>query len=75
MLHVFIVVLIVGILLALGFGLLGLVRGGSKGSDEMFRSLVIRVAVSLFLFAALMLAVYMGWIEPNVVVMDAPISK
>jgi len=45
---VIIIVIIVGILLALGSGLLGLLRGGSAGSDKMFRSLVIRVALSLF---------------------------
>ncbi|MBT3276480.1 DUF2909 family protein [Candidatus Thioglobus sp.] len=72
---VIIIVIIVGILLALGSGLLGLLRGGSAGSDKMFRSLVIRVALSLFLFGVLMLSGYMGWIEPNVVVMDATIAK
>lgn len=71
---VIIIVIIVGILLALGSGLLGLMRGGSDGSDKMFRSLVVRVALSLFLFGVLMLSGYMGWIEPNVVVMDASIA-
>ena len=72
---VIIIVIIVGILLALGSGLLGLLRGGSDGSDKMFRSLVVRVALSLFLFGVLMLSGYMGWIEPNVVIMDASIAK
>ena len=72
---VIIIVIIVGILLALGSGLLGLMRGGSDGSDKMFRSLVVRVALSLFLFGVLMLSGYMGWIEPNVVIMDASIAK
>jgi len=35
----------------------------------------VRVALSVFLFAVLMLSAYMGWIEPNVVVMDATIAK
>ncbi|MDG2394971.1 DUF2909 family protein [Candidatus Thioglobus sp.] len=73
--NVIIIVIIVGILLALGSGLLGLMRGGSDGSDKMFRSLVVRVALSLFLFGILMLSGYMGWIEPNVVIMDASIAK
>lgn len=72
---VIIIVIIVGILLALGSGLLGLMRGGSDGSDKMFRSLVVRVALSLFLFGVLMLSGFMGWIEPNVVIMDASIAK
>jgi len=72
---VIIIVIIVGILLALGSGLLGLMRGGSDGSDKMFQSLVVRVALSLFLFGVLMLSGYMGWIEPNVVIMDASIAK
>jgi hypothetical protein len=72
---VIIIIIIIGILLALGSGLLGLMRGGSAGSDKMFRSLVVRVALSVFLFAVLMLSAYMGWIEPNVVVMDATIAK
>jgi hypothetical protein len=41
----------------------------------MFRSLVVRVALSLFLFGLLMLSGYMGWIEPNVVIMDGTIDK
>jgi hypothetical protein len=73
--NVVIIVIIVAILLALGSGLLGLMRGGSDGSDKMFRSLVVRVALSLFLFGVLMLSGYMGWIEPNVVIMDASIAK
>lgn len=72
---VIIIVIIVGILLALGSGLLGLMRGGSEGSEKMFRSLVVRVALSLFLFGILMLSGYMGWIEPNAVIMDATIAK
>jgi len=70
-----IIVIIVAILLALGSGLIGLTRGGSTGSDKMFRSLVVRVALSLFLFGLLMLSGYMGWIEPNVVIMDGTIDK
>jgi hypothetical protein len=73
--NIIIIVIIVGILIALGSGLIGLMRGGSEGSDKMFRSLVVRVALSVFLFGVLMLSGYMGWIDPNVVVMDATIAK
>jgi hypothetical protein len=72
---IIIITVIVGILFALGSGLIGLMRGGSEGSDKMFRSLVVRVALSLILFGVLMLSGYMGWIDPNVVVMDATIAQ
>ncbi len=64
-----IIIIIVAILIALGSGLLGMLRGGSSGSDKMFKSLVIRVALSLFLFVLVMFAAFMGWIEPNATMM------
>ncbi|QKQ24615.1 twin transmembrane helix small protein [Candidatus Ruthia endofausta] len=72
MTQVIIIVIIVAILIALGSGLLGMLRGGSAGSDKMFKSLVIRVVLSLFLFILVMFAAFMGWIEPNMVMMDVP---
>ncbi|BBB23738.1 conserved hypothetical protein [Isorropodon fossajaponicum endosymbiont JTNG4] len=72
MTQIIIIVIIVAILIALGSGLLGMLRAGSAGSDKMFKSLVIRVVLSLFLFILVMFAAFMGWIEPNVVMMDAP---
>jgi multidrug efflux pump subunit AcrB len=75
MTHIIIITIIIAILIALGSGLLGILRGGSAGSDKMFKSLVIRVALSLFLFILVMFAAFMGWIEPNKVMMDVPTLK
>jgi type II secretory pathway pseudopilin PulG len=33
-----IVIVIIAILVALGFGLIGMVKGGRQGSDKMFKS-------------------------------------
>jgi len=62
-------------LVALGFGLIGMVKGGKQGSDKMFKSLVIRVSLSVLLFVLVMFAGYMGWITPNAVMVDAPIVQ
>ncbi|MBT3195166.1 MAG: twin transmembrane helix small protein [Candidatus Ruthia sp.] len=70
-----VVVIIIAILVALGFGLIGMVKGGKQGSDKMFKSLVIRVSLSVLLFVLVMFAGYMGWITPNAVMVDAPIVQ
>ena len=72
MTEVVIVLIIIAILVALGFGLIGMVKGGKKGSDKMFKSLVTRVSLSVFLFLLVLFAGYMGWIKPNIMMMDAP---
>ncbi len=66
------VIIIIAILIALGVGLIGMVRGGKAGSDKMFKSLVVRVSLSVLLFVLVMFAGYMGWITPNAVLVDAP---
>ncbi|MBT6328104.1 MAG: DUF2909 family protein, partial [Candidatus Thioglobus sp.] len=45
------------------------------GSDKMFKSLVTRVSLSVLLFLLVLFAGYMGWIEPNVVMVDAPVAQ
>ena len=62
--------LLVGVTLAaiiasLGFGLFHLSRGGGDDSRKMARALTIRIALSLVLFALLMLAWYLGLISPH----------
>lgn len=69
------VIIIIAILIALGVGLIGMVRGGKAGSDKMFKSLVVRVSLSVLLFALIMFAGYMGWITPNAILVDAPITQ
>jgi len=75
MTEVFAVIIIVAILVALGFGLVGMVKGGKAGSDRMFKSLVTRVSLSVLLFVLVMFAGYMGWITPNAVMVDAPVVQ
>jgi hypothetical protein len=75
MTEVVIVIIIIAILVALGFGLIGMVKGGKQGSDKMFKSLVTRVTLSVFLFLLVMFAGYMGWIKPNVNMVDAPVTQ
>lgn len=75
MTNVVAVIIIIAILIALGVGLIGMVRGGKSGSDKMFKSLVTRVSLSVLLFVLVMFAGYMGWITPNAVMVDAPIVK
>ncbi|HUE48396.1 MAG TPA: DUF2909 domain-containing protein [Steroidobacteraceae bacterium] len=54
-----------GIVASLGFGLFHLSRGGADDSRKLARALTIRIAVSLVLFALLMLAWYLGLISPH----------
>lgn len=54
-----------GIVLSLGSALVHLVRG--KGdSQKMARALMIRVGLSILLFVLLLVAWWLGWIEPHV---------
>ena len=62
---IIIIVILVVILFSLGSALVGMLRGGGKGSDKMFKSLRTRISLSVFLFVFLMFASFMGWIEPN----------
>jgi len=60
-----VIAIIVIILFSLGSAVIGMVKGGKEGSDKMFKSLRIRIGLSVFLFALLMFSGFMGWIEPN----------
>jgi hypothetical protein len=60
-----VIAIIVVILFSLGSALIGMVKGGKEGSDKMFKSLRLRISLSVFLFVLLMFSGYMGWIEPN----------
>jgi hypothetical protein len=55
---------LLAIVLSLGSALLHLVRG--KGdSKKMARALTIRVGLSILLFVVLLLAWWLGWIQPH----------
>jgi len=75
MTEVLIVIVIIAILIALGFGLMGMLKGGKEGSDKMFKSLVMRVALSVILFIFVMFSGAMGWIKPNSMMIDAPVTQ
>jgi hypothetical protein len=53
------------VLVSLGLGLYHLSRGTPQDSDKLLRALTVRIAVSLLLFALLMLAWYFGLIAPH----------
>lgn len=61
-----VLVFIVAILAALGSAMFALIRHRGA-SDRVVRSLTIRVALSIGLFLLLMLAYWMGWIQPHAV--------
>jgi len=56
---------LLGILISLGLGLYHLSRGTPQDSARLARALTVRIAVSLLLFALLMLAWYFGLIRPH----------
>ena len=62
---IIVIAIIIVILFSLGSALVGMLRGGKRGSDKMFKSLRVRISLSVFLFVFLMFASFMGWIEPN----------
>lgn len=64
----------VGILGALASAGVFMMRDGREGkpkSGNMMRALATRVAISVLLFAFIMLAWWMGWIEPK----GLPVSR
>lgn len=60
-----ILVALAAIVVSLGMGLFHLSRGAQDDSRKMARALTIRIALSLLLFALLMLAWYFGLIAPH----------
>jgi hypothetical protein len=60
-----VLVCLLGVLGSLGVGLYHLSRGTPKDSERLLRALTVRIAVSLLLFALLMLAWYFGLITPH----------
>jgi hypothetical protein len=60
------------LIVSLGVGLLSLARGGAGDSRRLARALGIRIAVSLVVFALLMLAWYLGLISPHTLASPAP---
>jgi hypothetical protein len=62
-----IVAALIAIVASLGSALFHLSRGGQSDSAKMARALTLRIALSIGLFALLMLAWYVGLIAPHAV--------
>jgi len=60
-----VVACLVTVIVSLGLGLYHLSRGTPQDSDKLLRALTVRIAVSLVLFALLMLAWHFGLISPH----------
>ncbi len=56
---------ILGALASAGVFMLREGRDGKPKSGQMMRALALRVAISVALFAFVMLSWYMGWIQPK----------
>jgi hypothetical protein len=56
---------LLGVVVSLGLGLYHLSRGTAEDSARLLRALTVRIAVSLLLFALLMLAWHFGLITPH----------
>ncbi|WP_223787281.1 twin transmembrane helix small protein [Marinicella meishanensis] len=59
-----IIVILLFILFSLGSAMFYLVKGKGQ-SQNTVRFLTVRVALSVLLFLFIILAAYMGWIEPH----------
>ena len=63
--NLFVIAILALIFVFLGSAVIGLLRGCKAGSDRMFKALRMRIILSVLLFAFLLLAGFLGWIEPN----------
>ncbi|MDC3315231.1 DUF2909 domain-containing protein [Candidatus Thioglobus sp.] len=63
--NLFVIAILGLIFVFLGSAVIGLLRGGKAGSDRMFKALRMRIILSVLLFAFLLFAGSVGWIEPN----------
>jgi hypothetical protein len=61
-----IVVLLAGIIASLGHALSSMSSGGQR-SQRMAQALTVRVALSVTLFALLLVGYHFGWIQPHAV--------
>jgi Protein of unknown function (DUF2909) len=60
-----VVVCLLAVVVSLGLGLYHLSRGTPEDSARLLRALTVRIALSLLLFALLMLAWHFGLIAPH----------
>lgn len=62
---ILVLVTLAAIIASLGSGLFHLSRGGADDSRKMARALTVRIALSIALFALLLIAWYFGLISPH----------
>ncbi|MEM7083404.1 MAG: twin transmembrane helix small protein [Pseudomonadota bacterium] len=65
MLKLFFIFVLLVILYTLGSALFHMARGKNDDPKRMVRALTWRIGLSVALFAMVVLAAYMGWIEPH----------
>ena len=61
---VFVIAALIGIVISLGRAMFSMTSGPTE-SKAMVHALTVRVALSLALFAFLMIGWYLGYIQPN----------
>jgi hypothetical protein len=71
LIRIVVLVVFLGILVSLGSALYQLTRANND-SRKMVRALTVRIGLSIVLFALLMLAWYLGLIEPHGIEMSRP---
>lgn len=64
---ILVLILLLAIIASLGSGLFFLSKD-SQGSPRVLKALTIRVALSLTLVAILVIAYFLGWLQPSTVV-------
>lgn len=70
-----ILLFLLGIIVSLGFGLYYLLTEGGTKSRRLFTALSWRVGLQVALILFLVLAFFMGWIQPHGGPLDAPPDK
>jgi predicted permease len=71
LIRIVVIVVFLGILVSLGSALYQLTRANND-SRKMVRALTVRIGLSVLLFALLMVAWYLGLIEPHGIEMPQP---
>ena len=72
LLKVVVLIALAAIVVSLGSALYHLARGTQQDSAKLARALTVRIALSLALFALIMLAWYAGLITPHGIVPNQP---
>jgi len=58
-------VIAMAIISSLALSLFYFLKGGPQGAQQIARSLMMRIILSLILFTLLIIAYFMGWLHPH----------